>query len=138
MKFNFEKCGKLFCTIIFISFATFQIYITAFSSADWYPFSAYRMFSKNWPNGITMERIRYKSQSSGQTYYPWELIKIPFFQANQISFKIFLDSKDDEAKSKLCSILNIPQLAVLREDVKYSLEGEMMRGGVPQKKWTLS
>ena len=58
--------------------------------------------------------------------FPWELVKIPFFQANQISFSVFLDLKNPAAKEDLCNVFKIPSLQVLREEVQYKLAGQRM------------
>lgn len=111
---------------IFLSFLVFQLFITHEGKSEWYPFSSYRMFSRNWQNNIVMERIRYKDPSTEKIYFPWALIKIPFFQANKISFTVFLDLNNESAKKKLCEIYNKPGLQVLREEVKYRLEEKKM------------
>jgi hypothetical protein len=100
--------------------------ITFKTGIEWYPFSPYRMFSKNWENNIVMERIRYRSVKEDSYLFPWQIMGIPFFQANQISFNIFLDLEVKDAKDKLCDLFPLPGLLVLREEVKYSLVGPKM------------
>ncbi len=91
----------------FFLYVIFHCAIKMKPGIEWYPFSPYRMFSKNWKNEIVMERIRYKNPSGDTYLFPWEVMRIPFFQANQFSFNIFLDLKDLDAKKKLCKIFLI-------------------------------
>jgi len=83
------------------------------------------MFSKNWTDSIVMERIRYRNLE-GQFFFPWELIRVPFFQANQMSFAVFMDLNDLAAKKEFCNVLNVPHLKVIREHVQYNLSAGKM------------
>lgn len=110
----------------FFAYIIFHFVITMKSGTEWYPFSPYRMFSKNWKNEIVMERIRYKNSETDRFLFPWEVMKIPFFQANQFSFNIYLDLNDLKAKEKLCAIFPVSGLVVFREAVKYTLAEQKM------------
>ena len=104
-----------------------------------YPFSAYRMFSKNWKSGIVMTQIQFED-SSGKKYRPWDLLKIPFFQANNISFGTFLDPSPEAQKLSLCSLLrthiseNSRILRVFEEEWEYSREGSQMASRLQSQK----
>ena len=93
------------------------------SSTVTYPFSPYRMFSKNWKNGGIMDQVRYEDDHE-RIYPPWDLLKIPFFQANQLSFVTFLDSAPGEQKQALCAQLfkSLPrskEIKVLGSEVQF-------------------
>lgn len=119
---------KGFLIALFFGFAVFQLGITTLSkSHDWYPFSPYKMFSKNWQSGIVMERIRFSN--TGDVRNTWELLGIPFFQANHLSFSIFLDHKNPEISQKLCSLLGEGHYSVLSEQVKF----ERISNGMQQR-----
>lgn len=97
MNHNYRLLALLFPIIICA-----QCYVT-FTSRNLYPLSPYRMFSKNWYDGIQMDQIHFRNHSG--IYRPWDLLKIPFFQANNTSFATFLDSPLAAQRATYCSLL---------------------------------
>ena len=97
-----------------------------------YPFSPYKMFSKNWQSGIIMDQVRYEDDQE-MTYRPWDLLRIPFFQANQLSYVTFLDSAPVTQKQALCRLLlkslsSSRKIKVLGSEIHFdrSLNGTMI------------
>lgn len=95
---NPKLLGILFPTIFFI-----QVFAT-FSPLNLYPISPYRMFSRNWQNGIQMARI--SIQKDNNWYTVPSLLQIPFFQANNIAFSTFIDNSTESQKIEFCNQLN--------------------------------
>jgi hypothetical protein len=98
-----------------------------------HPFSPYRMFSKNWPDGVVMDRVLYAAGE--QRFRPWDLLRIPFFQANQLSYVTFLDPAPPAQREALCSRLlaaapGAGELRVLAEEVRFSRDGAVMTEAV--------
>jgi|GEM_PF-6432411 len=123
---------KGLCLAIFVFFSTYQIYLTFNRSRDSYPFSPYKMFSKNWSDKIVMERIRFENPSN-EMIFPWDVLNIPFFQANQLCFTIFLDLKDENAKKLFCELPQMKSLKVYREDVRYTQSNQKMHQEIIKK-----
>lgn len=104
---------------------------TSIASQSFYPFSPYRMFSKNWKDGILMDEVQYRDEQN-RTYRTWQALDVPFFQANHLSFVTFLDPSAPEQKNALCkrafaSLSHANRLDVLGIQMRYSRSqnGEM-------------
>lgn len=92
---------KTLLTIVFLAFATLQMG-TSFCSTVTYPLNPYRMFSKNWKDGITISGFSVKSDKF-EKIKVWKLIDAPFFQVNQIFWNAFAsDKKSFNIQEKLC------------------------------------
>lgn len=96
--------------------------IASFSQQNLYPFSPYRMFSRHWPDGVQMARVSLMTED-GKRYRPWDLIPLPFFQANHISFSSYLDPAPSTQKEAICKVMksNLPapsSITVVGESVR--------------------
>lgn len=114
------------CGFAFLGFLGFQLLITLCPSIEAYPFSPYRMFSKNWRDGIVMERIRYQVPGESNLRFSWELLGIPFFQANSLSYRVFLDRNDPQERAAFCRAFGRTHPRVVHENVRYQLHGGRM------------
>ena len=125
--------GRGAATLILPAFLVVQAAATL-SKASIHPFSSYRMFSKNWPDGIVMERVVYSA--GGEPYRPWDVLRIPFFQANQVSYATFLDPSSEAQREALCArqLAALPastgELAVLGEEIRFARDGGAMKAAV--------
>lgn len=110
-------------------FAAIQL-SSSVSTSCFYPFNPYRMFSKNWESGIIMSRINYRDADK-KIYRPWDLLNLPFFQTNSISYATFLDKNIIGHKDGLCKLLmknsKISALDVVSEEVQFNLVGQVMK-----------
>jgi hypothetical protein len=93
LKFRLSAC--------FLIFLGAQLAVS-FTHVPTYPLNAYRMFSKNWKVGITMERVVFSS--GGREYSPGELFRVPFFQGNQASYVTFGDPSSEAQRKALCQV----------------------------------
>lgn len=93
----------------------------SFSSQSVYPLNPYRMFSRNWKDGIVMAKVSYFS--AGRSYDAWEALAMPFFQANHVSFVTFLDEAPMAQRKIVCDLASKRGLAlpitVLGEEIEF-------------------
>ncbi len=80
-----------------------------------------------------MEQILVKS--GNLSYRPWDLMKIPFFQANSIAFTTFLDDAPFEQREIVCSlyrknIAGSEEIKIIQQHVRYSDANGMMNGEI--------
>ena len=95
---------KTFLVGVLTGFVGLQFFVSL-SRGNFYPFSPYRMFSKYWPNGVQMEKVRFLDEKSTVSFSPAQLLRVPFFQANNIAFVSFLDSSSLAQKEAVCGLL---------------------------------
>ncbi len=94
---------RLFGLLVLFSFVLIQGYASV-TFKNIYPFSPYRMFSKLWAPGVVMDQVSYETWSD-RSYRPFDILPIPFFLANHLSFITFLDPSSELRKTALCSLL---------------------------------
>ena len=115
------KLGRYLGMALFIGFIVIQAFATS-SKTNVYPFSPYRMFSKHWADGIVMAQVKIVDDT-GKALPAWQAMEIPFFQANQLMYSIFLDPAPEEARTKLCNLMRSKlhrDFKVVEDHVKYS------------------
>lgn len=117
-------------TAAFFIFLLFQIVCTS-TNRTLYPFSPYRMFSKNWKGGIEMDHVVVKENN--QAYRTWDLLDIPFFQANQIFYSTYLDPSPERQRQAVCSLIKeqIPgksEIQIFGQVIRFSDENGTMSG----------
>lgn len=113
---------KMFGCLLFAGFLALQITATV-SKTSLYPFDAYRMFSRNWNDGIVMERPAYEIE--GVRHHVWDHLSLPFFQINALFYADFFDPAPAGAEDALCRQLQrtagtTARIDVYREDVRYT------------------
>jgi hypothetical protein len=109
-------CGSL----LFLGIVALQTGASA-TRESLYPLNAYRMFDRHWPDGIVMERVLYVDEH-GRRHRPWDVVHVPFFQANHASYATFLDPASPEQRADLCrSVLagRFRRLSIVAEEVEF-------------------
>lgn len=113
--------------ITFMGICFFAVYLIAqffatVSNSETYPLQAYRMYSDHWKDGTGFIRMSYIAHED-KVFRPWELISVPFFQANSISY-LFIDKKvSDAQKKEICQFVlssnDFNNLEVLYQEYYY-------------------
>ncbi|QDG51144.1 hypothetical protein FIV42_10470 [Persicimonas caeni] len=114
------------CSLLLPAFLAIQAYATL-SDASNYPFNAYRMFTRTLSDGVYLERIRYLDQEGG-SHTPGEVIPIPFFQANEMSYRAYIDTDDPALEAAICRIVldgtQTEQVEVTRQIVHFTRDAD--------------
>ena len=113
----------------FAAFTLIQAYASSTIDSV-YPFQAYRMFDANWKDGSGFVRVSYVDQS-GRRHRPWDVMRVPFFQVNNVSFLMTEDKTPAEHKESLCQYVlrhnGFETLDIVYDEVYYKRTG---RGGM--------
>lgn len=125
---------KALGTALFFLFVGVQVAATFLGSLA-YPFNGYQMFSKNWPDGAVMTQIQIVP-SDGRNLSPWDVIPIPFFQANQIMYSKFLNNTMD-GKFEVCRYLvhQVGIVDIFADEVSYRRRSNGMIVQLKEHRW---